>query len=261
MFVAKFKDGNYFKKVIDSIKDLVSNANFEVTTSGIQMQAMDASHVALVALTLKEAYFSDFRTDRNFPMGIKLVNLNKILKCAGGSDIITLECECSKDPSELVLKYESPTQDKLSMFSLNLINLDSESLTLNDSDYACTISMSSAEFGKICKELSNLSENVKIETSTNGTISFSVVGDVGSGSIELKENNSDKPSDRIIIKNNESISNNFSLTFLNIFNKAGTLSETVNLYISENAPLVIEYKFEDYGVLKYYLAPRLNDDN
>ena len=132
MFVAKFKEANYFKKIIDSIKDLVSNVNFEITTSGIQMQAMDASHVALVSLTLKENYFTDFRTDRNLPIGMKLANLNKILKCAGPSDIITLECECSKEPSELILKYQCPNQDKLSMFTLHLITLQEDNLSLPD---------------------------------------------------------------------------------------------------------------------------------
>ncbi len=32
------------------------------------------------------------------------------------------------------------------------------------------------------------------------------------------------------------------------------------LYLSNETPLVVEYKIEDLGSLKFYLAPKINDD-
>jgi proliferating cell nuclear antigen len=50
MFEVKFKEAATLKKIIESIKDLVKNVNIDVSNSGISMQAMDSSHVALVSL-------------------------------------------------------------------------------------------------------------------------------------------------------------------------------------------------------------------
>lgn len=53
MFEARLEDGTIFKKIIDSIKDLVKNVNIDVTPKGISIQAMDSCHIALVSLQLK----------------------------------------------------------------------------------------------------------------------------------------------------------------------------------------------------------------
>ncbi len=118
--------------------------------------------------------------------------------------------------------------------------------------------MPSSEFTRIVRELSQLSETVKICT-TKKSISFAVTGDIASGEMELKENNTDKPSEKISIDVDTEIFQSFSLTFLNSFCKAGALSDSVRLYMSENTPLVVEYQMGDLGELKYYLAPKLSD--
>ena len=86
MFEAKLEEGVIFKKLIESIKELVKNVNIDASTSGLSMQAMDQSHVALVSLTLKEDGFSHYRCDRPLTLGLSIDNLSKILKVAGTDD-------------------------------------------------------------------------------------------------------------------------------------------------------------------------------
>lgn len=64
IFTAKLQDGTVLKKVVDAIKDLVTDVNLEVSDSGISLQAMDSSHVALVSLKLKHDGFAVYRTER-----------------------------------------------------------------------------------------------------------------------------------------------------------------------------------------------------
>ena len=52
------------KKVLEAIKDLVTDANFDCSSTGFSLQAMDSSHVALVALMLKAEGFEHYRCDR-----------------------------------------------------------------------------------------------------------------------------------------------------------------------------------------------------
>lgn len=53
MFVARLEECSHFKKIIDSIKELVKNVNIDVTPKGISIQAMDSCHIALVSLQIK----------------------------------------------------------------------------------------------------------------------------------------------------------------------------------------------------------------
>ena len=56
-------------QVVEAIKDLIEDANFDCNSSGFSLQAMDSSHVSLVALTLRADGFEHYRCDRNVSMG------------------------------------------------------------------------------------------------------------------------------------------------------------------------------------------------
>lgn len=53
MIEAKLTQGNLLKKILEAIKDLVTDANFDCSPTGISLQAMDSSHVSLVHMLLR----------------------------------------------------------------------------------------------------------------------------------------------------------------------------------------------------------------
>jgi len=91
MFEARLTQGVLLKKLLESIKDLVTDGNFECSASGFSLQAMDSSHVSLVSMQLRADGFDHFRCDRNLSMGINLANMAKMLKCAGNEDVVTMK--------------------------------------------------------------------------------------------------------------------------------------------------------------------------
>lgn len=56
-------------QVVEAIKDLIEDANFDCNGSGFSLQAMDSSHVSLVSLNLRSDGFEHYRCDRNVSMG------------------------------------------------------------------------------------------------------------------------------------------------------------------------------------------------
>lgn len=83
MFEARLIQGNLLKKLVEALKELVAEVNFDVNSGGISLQAMDSSHVCLVSFVLHSDGFDHFRCDRPLNMGIHIGNLSKVLKCAG----------------------------------------------------------------------------------------------------------------------------------------------------------------------------------
>ena len=114
MFEARLTQGRIFKALIESIKDLVQDANIDCSEDELSIQAMDSSHVSLVAVTLRSAGFDHFRCDRPISLGFNSANMSKILKCAGNDDVVTLKAEDEGDT--LTLMFESEGQDRIADF-------------------------------------------------------------------------------------------------------------------------------------------------
>lgn len=53
--------GSLLKKIIEAVRDLVTDANLDCSESGISMQAMDSSHVSLCALMIRCDGFDHYR--------------------------------------------------------------------------------------------------------------------------------------------------------------------------------------------------------
>ena len=64
-----------------------------------------------------------------------------------------------------------------------------------------------------------------------------------------------------ILEVDDPVTSSFALRYLNIFNKAATLSPTVTLKLTADTPIVVEYKIDKLGSVKYFLAPKINDDD
>lgn len=145
--------------MVDAIKDLVQDCNFDCNDSGIALQAMDNSHVALVSMMLKADGFSPYRCDRNIALGVNLTSLTKVLRAAQNEDILTLKAEDAPDVLNLV--FESADNDRISEYDLKLMDIDQEHLGIPETEYASTITMPAGEFRRICTDLLAMSESGK----------------------------------------------------------------------------------------------------
>jgi len=107
MFYAKFKEANIFKKLIDSIKELVTDVNLDISFNGVSMQAMDSSHVALVSLCLSYDDFQDYRCDKQMVLGLNIQQVSKILKCCNNEDSLILKVDEDNNQIHFVFEDES----------------------------------------------------------------------------------------------------------------------------------------------------------
>eukprot|EP00993_Chasmostoma_nieuportense_P002808 NODE_3572_length_943_cov_114.242647_g3420_i0.p1 GENE.NODE_3572_length_943_cov_114.242647_g3420_i0~~NODE_3572_length_943_cov_114.242647_g3420_i0.p1 ORF type:complete len:284 (+),score=84.35 NODE_3572_length_943_cov_114.242647_g3420_i0:62-853(+) len=258
MFEATLEQGALLKKILEAVKDLVNEANLECSPTAVQLQAMDSSHVSLVSLLLKSTGFEAYRCDRNISLGINMSSMSKILKCAGNDDAITLRCQDEADTVTFV--FESKEKDKVSDFQLKLMAIDAESLGIPEQDYKAVVTMSSAEFMRICRDLSMLGDTLNISVSKEG-VKFSAAGDIGAGNILVKQQKSaDKEEENTTIELQEPVSLNFAVRYLATFSKASTMSEKVKLSLAKDVPLIVEYAIGEMGHIRYYLAPKVDEE-
>jgi proliferating cell nuclear antigen len=114
MFEARLVEGIILKHIIESIKDLVTDANIECSEEEVAIQCMDSSHVSLVSVSLSAAAFDHYRCDRQINLGFNSANMSKILKMMGKKDIVILKAE--DDGDTLTMMFESDNSGTIADF-------------------------------------------------------------------------------------------------------------------------------------------------
>ena len=92
-------------------------------------------------------------------------------------------------------------------------------------------------------------------------IKFSVNNENIGGGFTLEKNDSDNLDIQCKIETDTNVKLSFALRYLNMFTKASSIGQQVNLYLSKEFPLMVQYKLEELGTLKFYLAPRISDND
>lgn len=108
MFRAKLNKAVLIKRIFSGIKELVQEINFVVSKEGINVQAMDPAHVALLTLNLSAQGFDEFQYQSNkkeFKIGVSIPNLNKVLNCGDNVDSIAFSYS-EDDPKNLIIRFE-----------------------------------------------------------------------------------------------------------------------------------------------------------
>jgi len=310
MFECKLRKAELLKKIIDAIKDLVSDAPFDCSETEIRLQSMDGSHVALVSLKLGIGLFDIYRCDRTINLGLSLKSVALALKCANNNDTCTLRFE-DDESDNVMFSFENASKKKTQDITVKLMDIDAEQLGVPEQKYSAVIDMSAAEFKKTVSDLMLYSDTVLINA-VKGQVTFAATGDMGGNVVKFesaeevaerkqkKEVEKAKPKkkkknkrviteddeeeeeeeeeangadeemeedeeeeseeDNVNITVKEPVKVTFSVKYLNQFAKATNLSKRVRLSISNNVPIVVEYIIPDDGYLKFYLAPKIDDD-
>ncbi|KAJ1941289.1 hypothetical protein FBU59_003540 [Linderina macrospora] len=247
------------KKIVEALKDLINETNIDFSETGISLQAMDSSHIALCNLLLRDDGFKTYRSDRTMTLGVNLSSLSKLLKCAGNDDEVRIFTD--DDADQLNFSFESANKERVSEFTLKLMDIDADAVDIPEMDYQAVIDMSSSEFSRIIRDLGSVGEAVMIDATKQG-VKFSSAGDAGKGSILLKHQKSVDGDSALAtsIEINEPVSHSLALKFLSNFAKAAPLADRVSIHMIEDAPVMFEFKISEIGHIRYYLAPQIDDD-
>lgn len=155
--------------------------------------------------------------------------------------------------NNLHIIYSEPTE-------LKLMEIDNEQMGIPDMEYKCTVKMPSGEYQRIIRDLGVMGDTCTISCTKEG-IKFGVKGDMGTGSILVRANSStEKEEEQVVIVMEEPVELTFALRYLNFFTKATPLSPVVVLSFSPDVPVVVEYPIEELGYIKYFLAPKIDEN-
>lgn len=239
-----------FKLAIDSIKELTVECNFEFSDLGITLQTMDVSHTALISLCLFSDFFDIYKCDENVVLGINLTILNKCLKFINNEYNLIINYEGEE------LKLIAKKDDKVKEYNIKLLDIECDRMEIPETETnGNIISLLSSEFKNICNELSQIGETIDININ-DSNITFSSEDGIINEIIKLNFNEEKIQK----INYEENLKFTFSSKYLNTIVKASSLSNNVIINFMYEYPLLVKYKIDENSYIKYYLAPKIEDD-
>lgn len=201
--------------------------------------------------------FAEFRCDRDIVLGLDLEALSKVLKQGNNDDFLTLMAD--DQPDNLSIVFEDKKKDKISEFQLKLMDIETDPLTVEDMECDSMVTMPSAEFAKLARDMKSLSEALEIVV-IKDSVTFKAKGQIGEGNIVYKSHTDvEHPEESISITMTNPINLSFGAKYLNDIVKASTLSPTITLRLTTEAPALYEFKLPS-GYLRFYLAPKFDED-
>jgi len=90
VFEATIDNASQLRRIFEAIKELVKEINLQINETGMSLQAMDGSHIALVSANLKQEGFSSFKCVKPITIGINLEHFLKVMHLLDDNAGITL---------------------------------------------------------------------------------------------------------------------------------------------------------------------------
>lgn len=252
-------DGIFLKKLTESLKDICGDVNIECDVNGMEMQAMDDSHIALVHLCLAAEFFPYYRCDKPVILGVNLSNLMKVLAFVKEGQMLKLRKD-DKDENNPVLQIFSEADCERMAVDLKLVDMEKEHLQVPDQNYNACTSMNAKKFNECVKHLNNIAETVIISTSKH-TMEMTVEGTEAKITKQFAHT---VDSNEVIVECKDEVEQEFALRLLHLFSKASSFSSSVKICQSEGIPLALKFDMSKQsdsaaGHISFFLAPKISE--
>jgi proliferating cell nuclear antigen len=254
LLLIKTVQSQCIKILIESLKEVLTDINLYFDQNGLKIMTVDNARVALVYVRLFKDNFEEFYTKNKLICGINMIYFFKLLKTVSNNDVLSIFIRAD-NTNELGIRIENKEKNTVTESFLKMLEISEEKLEIPDIQYDSVISMPSIDLQKYCRDLSIISNHVKISNINNKFVLESK-GDFASQKIFIGETENGL----IFSKKNQNVSETFDLKYLNSFTKSTNLCSTVEIFLKESFPLIIEYNVASLGKLQYCLAPRIKEE-
>ena len=238
--------------LIESLKEILTDANFIISDKGVKLTAMDSTHSVLVHMKLLQDKFEYFFCSKTMNVGLNMTNLYKLIKTMSNNDTLTLFMEKNNE-NELGIKIMNEEKNSQTTYKLNLLDIQEEDINIPPAKFETELTLPSNDFQKIIRDMINIGENIII-TSIGNQLKLVCDGEFAHQETVLGETNNGLKFSTLQSPE-KPIQGAFSLKYLLLFTKCTNLCNQIQFYIKNDYPLIIKYAVASLGNIKLCLAP------
>jgi proliferating cell nuclear antigen len=239
--ILKLDSPKLLSDAISIVSELVNEVRIKLLDDGLSIVAVDPANVALVLFKFPKQGFSQYETG-NEVWGVNLEDLKRILKRASGSSSVVFEQEDNQLKISIFDKIKR-------VFTLSLINIESEDKDIPALQFASKVEMNASSFSEAIEDAKIVADSCSLIAGEG----FFMVEGMGSLNSARAEFSGDEATIKGIARSR------YSLEYLSKFIKAAKTSDRVVVNFSDDYPLRLDFPGEKMGI-GFILAPRVENN-
>jgi proliferating cell nuclear antigen len=247
MFHAKLDSTKTWKQIVDALATLLTEVNFNIDKSGIQLRQLDSSKAAMIDLNLPASVFQEYTCDEKHNVCLGVDELSKVSKRMAGDD--RLEFNLDKDGGRFEIRMIGRAERE---FKLQLLTPPEDTANKPDLEFDVKAEMFTDSFKQSVKDIGVISNHVKI-MADKATLTFAGEGDTGEAEVELTAGEDSSLYDLEVKEGSTSM---YALNYLSEIAKAMS-SDSMKLQYSSEKPIQLEFMMAEGGRINFILAPRV----
>lgn len=251
---------NTFKNMIELLKKSTGVAKLVFKKTHLYIQGMDRGHICLYDIKLFSAWFDNYslENDEELVLSIDINILQLILSIHQEKQNMTILFD-NNESEYLIIKFENSEENEKYVdinksFQIPLIDLDTEFLSIPESDYSVIFTINSKIINDVVNQLLIFGDNLSL-SSTDSTIIMTSSSEKGKMESIINFD------DLIDYELEENTILNLSFS-LNILCKmiSSRISPQIKVSFTNDMPIKIKYEFGEESYMEFYCAPKINDD-
>ena len=214
---------------------------------------MDTSHICMCELKLDKDWFCNYSIDKDAVIGINLEVIDKILSCLDKKLKLNIKYDDS-DKFTIMLSDENITK----VYNIAVIDIEAGLFEVPEVDYSADIYLKSMYFKNYINELSLFGDDVTINCNEKNIV-FKSSGDGNSSVIIIN----DDYLEEYLVEEETELESTYNIQYLKSITNFVKLKNEIYVGVSNTYPLSIVYNLSDdkQNYIKFYLAPKINDDD
>lgn len=248
------------QKLIECMKDILTDVNWEFDSTGIKVLCMDGSHVCLINMKLEADNFEYFYCPNKIKVGVSMSNFAKLIKNVGNNDAIGMHIT-TNDPNQLAIMVDNVDKNISTIVNLKLLDIDDSDITVPDTVPDTIITMSSQELQRFFRDLMIVSDILHVEACSE-YLKLSCKGDFADKCVVIKGTSVESNTQMTCDDKTQIVTGKFSLKYLNLFTKGSTnMCSVVEIMLKNDYPILIKYTVASLGHITFCLAPKVSDSD
>ena len=249
-------NGEIFTTLFQHMKLFTENLNVHFQEDKVFIQGMDNAHVSVFEINLPKPWFDEYKLDSTTTIGVNTSMLFKVLNTKDKShDIHLVLNNENSDKLEIHLLSENAAVVDLH-YAIPLIDIDSELMSIPDTEYQAEISLPSVTFSTLIDQMKLFGETFNIICNEEKIQMISESVDCGKMYVDI-------PIDDLnsyAIEEDETLDLSYSISHLKNICLYNKIAKDIDIYLKKDFPIKFVYSLNsDEAHAIFYLAPKIDD--
>lgn len=280
-----------FTALFQTLRQFSECINLQFRPECMYIQAMDHARISVIEITLPNTWFSHYTCDIPVTLGIHTGVLYKILTARDKSQTIHIQYDPQHSSDRLLVHMMIPdaatttvsasatatTSDTATPqvksprisradpertifdkhFDTPLVDLECDTMEIPEMEYQVEITLPSTHFATLIGQMRGFGDNLDMHCNEERVTMSTMTAESGKMTVDV--DNEDLIG--FAIEEDQTIHMCFALGPLQNISQYCKISKEVDLKLHMDAPMRLEYRLEDGGVARYFLAPKLGDND